>query len=390
MSRNVVKKTTRQPSFSPAGMSRREWMSRAAGGGAILAAGTRARGEAATPGNSAARRQAQAPVQLSMCLSNNPRTRPILDGSIRADGIEFDAITLSVPEMFYRQLEFAEFDISEMSCSSLFIAIGNGDTRFVALPIFTSRRFYHTGILVRRDRGIERPEDLKGKRVGVPEYQQTAALWVRGVLEHEFGVRARDMDWHMERTEELSHGAATGFRPPEGVSFQYIPEDKSIGSMLAGGELDAALVYFGGGGGFLDRSTVDLANHPEVRPLFPDAVAEGVRYYRKTGFHPINHCVVVKREIVEANPWVPLRVFEAFVEAKDLVNRQSIDSAAVYFNLGFVPDEYRQALDADPYPYGGGTNRNILEAMTRFSYEQDLTPRMLSLDEVFHPDTLEL
>ena len=154
-------------------------------------------------------------VRLSMCLSSNPRTRPLLEGRMAADGIDLAISTAHPSEMFWRQLHFSEFDISEMSCSALFMAVANGDTRWVALPVFTSRRFFHTGILVRADRGIERPEDLKEKRVAVPEYQQTAALWCRAVLEHEFGVTPFDMDWYMERTETGSHGSATGSSHPK-------------------------------------------------------------------------------------------------------------------------------------------------------------------------------
>ena len=151
-----------------------------------------------------------------------------------------------------------------MSCSSFLIAIARGDTRFVGLPIFTTRRFFHTSILVRRAAGIETPADLRGKRVGVPEYQQTAALWGRGVLQHEFGVAAKDMEFWMERTPEMSHGGATGFKPPPGVTVNQIPADKSIGSMMLAGELDAALHYLSGRN-LVDRSRADLANQPGLQ-----------------------------------------------------------------------------------------------------------------------------
>ena len=161
--------------------------------------------------------------------------------------------------------------------------------------------FYHTDILVRNDAKIDKPADLKGKRVGVPEYQQTAALWVRGVLENEFGVAPSDMEFWMERNPAKSHGGATGFKPPPGVTVNQIPEDKSIGSMMVSGELDAVMFYLVDPN-LIDRSTVDLHNHPDIKPLFPDPLAEGVRYYKKTGIFPINHGMVIKREIAEQHP----------------------------------------------------------------------------------------
>ena len=151
-------------------------------------------------------------LQLSLAITNNPRTWPIIDGRATADGIDFTTSVIDPSEMFWRQLHYAEFDVSEMSMSSLTIATSQGRTQWVALPVFTTREFFHLRILVRAASGIQAPADLKGKRVGVPEYQQTAAIWGRGVLQHEFGVHPRDMEFFMERTPETSHGGSTGFR----------------------------------------------------------------------------------------------------------------------------------------------------------------------------------
>jgi 4,5-dihydroxyphthalate decarboxylase len=356
-------------------LSRREWLSLAAGTGALAAA---------------PRIGAQASkVQLSMCLSDNDRTRPLREGRVKADGLDLVISTAHPSEMFWRELHFSEFDISEMSCSSLLMAIAHGDKRFVAIPVFTSRSFFHTGILVRTDRGIERPADLKGKKVAVPEYQQTAALWCRAALQHEFGVTPLDIDWYMERTEELSHASATGFEPPKGLRFQHIPETENIGSMLLAGKIDASLLYLNEVN-LVDRSRVDLRNRTEVRTLFRDPAAEGIRYYKKTGFYPINHCVVFKREVADKYPWAVLNVFKAFDEARNVIREQGLAAAAVYFDLGLVSPEERKAFDADPYAYGLKANRNVLEAITQFSSEQGLTPRKLKLEEVFHPATLDL
>ena len=182
-------------------------------------------------------------LQLSLAITSNPRTWPIIDGRVKPNGIDFAKTVLGPAEMFWRQLSFAEFDVSEMSMSELMMIRDRGDDRFVGIPVFTTRRFYHTGILVRKDAGIASPADLEGKRVGVPEYVQTSALWTRGVLENEFGVAPKDMTFFMERVPARSHAGAIGFKTPAGVTINQIPPEKSIASMLLTGELDACMSY---------------------------------------------------------------------------------------------------------------------------------------------------
>src|ERR1700680_3901691 len=168
-------------------------------------------------------------LQLSLAITSNPRTWPILDGTAKPDGIELVPTILHPSEMFWRQLRFADFDLSEMSVSSLMMARAGGDERWLGLPVFTTRKFFHTEILVRRDSGIDTPADLKGRRVGVPEYQQTAALWTRGVLQHEFGVAPKEIEFWMERPPSRSHGGATGFVPPPGVTGRQVPPGEETG-----------------------------------------------------------------------------------------------------------------------------------------------------------------
>jgi 4,5-dihydroxyphthalate decarboxylase len=330
-----------------------------------------------------------AKLQLSLIMGANDRSRPVLNGSVQPDGIDLTCTVAHPSEIFWRQLKFQEFDVSEMSLSSLLMAVANGNTDWVGLPIFTSRRFFHTGVWIRTDRGIEKPEDLKGKRVGVPEYQQTAALWSRGVLKHEFGVDPQDIEWWMERTEERSHGGATGFQPPPGVRFNRIPGDDSIGNMLMDGRLDATLLYLTDNN-LVDRSRITLEGNPEFRLLFPDPTAEGRRYYQKTGIFPINHGMVVRRSIYEQNPWVVLNIFNAFRKAKDDVAARTRDMVATHIDLGLLPVDAKKALATDTYPYGVKSNKLVLETVTEYSHEQGLTPRKVSLDEVFAPSTLDL
>jgi 4,5-dihydroxyphthalate decarboxylase len=259
-------------------------------------------------------------LQLSLGIASNPRSWPILDGTVQPDGIDLISSVVFPSELFWRQLKFADFDVSEMSFSSLMMARSRGDDRWVGLPVFTTRRFFHTGILARRDSGINSPADLKGRRVGVPEYQQTAALWTRGILQHEFGVAPSDMEFWMERTPDISHAGATGFTPPPGVTIKQIPAEKNIGSMMLSGELEATLLYLREAN-LVDRSTADLWNHPDIKPVFPDPVVEGIRYFRKTGLYPINHGMVIKREIAEKHPWVVLNLFKAFERDNEIADQ---------------------------------------------------------------------
>jgi 4,5-dihydroxyphthalate decarboxylase len=327
-------------------------------------------------------------LQLSLGIASNARSWPILDGTVQPDGIDLIPSVVFASELFWRQLKFADFDVSEMSFSSLMVARSRGDDRWVGLPVFTTRRFFHTGILARRDAGIDSVADLKGKRVGVPEYQQTAALWTRGILEHEFGVAPREMEFWMERTPEISHAGATGFTPPPGVVINQIPAEKNIGSMMLSGELEATLLYLREAN-LVDRSTADLWNHPDIKPVFPDPVAEGIRYFRKTGIYPINHGMVIKREIVEKHPWVVLNLFKAFERANEVADQIRMEQLEYHIACGKLPRELVPEMKIPLALHGINSNRAVLETAAAYSHEQGLTPRLMKLDEIFAPSTME-
>ena len=321
-------------------------------------------------------------LQFSIGLTSNPRTWPIVDGQVRPDAIDLVPTVLHPSELFWRQLRFSEFDVAEMSVSSLLMAKSKGDDRFVGIPVFTTRRFFHTGILVRRAAKIEVPGDLKGKRVGVPEYQQTAALWARGVLQHEFGVAPKDMEFWMERSPSHSHGGATGFAPPPGVTVHRIPLEKNIGSMMLSGELDAVLFYLVDPN-LIDRSTANLSTHPDIKTLFPDPLAEGIRYHRKTGLYPINHGMVIRRELDEKHPWAVLNILKAFNRANEVANSQRLEHTEYHVETGLLPADAGTALRVPIVSHGIAANRRVLETVAQYSLEQGLTPRLMQLDELF-------
>lgn len=332
-------------------------------------------------------------LPLSIALSDNPNTRPLINGVVAAEGIDLTATVIHPSEMFWRQLRFAEFDVSEMSMSSLLISTARGaplgPTPWLALPVFTTREFFHTRILVRADAGIASPADLRGKRVGVPEYQQTAAIWGRGVLENEFGVRPRDMEFFMERVADKSHGGATGFEPPAGVTVHQIPASTNIGEMLVGGELDATLLYLTDRN-LVDRSRIDLSADKRVRALFSDRAAEGRRYYAKTGIYPINHAVVVRRSLVQQHPWIALNLYSAFAAARTQVLRAGAAALASHFETGVIAEEVRKALATDPMAYGVKATRKVLETIAQYVHAQGLTDRLVKIEELFAPATLDL
>jgi 4,5-dihydroxyphthalate decarboxylase len=333
--------------------------------------------------------QSSARLELSIALSDNENTRPLLDGEIQPQGVKLLPSAVHPSEMFWRQLKFGDFDISEMSMSSLTIATSHGPTPWVALPVFTTREFFHTRILVRADAGLDVPADLRNTRMGVPEYQQTAAIWGRGVLQHEFGVHPREIDWYMERTPDKSHGGATAFTPPHGVRVTQVPPATDLGEMLLRGELHGTLLYLANRN-LVDRSRADLTADPRFKYLFPDRKAEGRRYFAKNGIYPINHAVVVRRSLLERHPWLALNLYHAFAAARAEVVRRGQLMLKSYDDLGLLGADTQRALAFDPMAYGVKANRRVLDTITQYVHEQGLTPRRVGLEEIFASSTLDL
>jgi 4,5-dihydroxyphthalate decarboxylase len=282
-----------------------------------------------------------------------------------------------------------------MSMSSYLIARERGFD-MIALPVFPSRRLFHTELSYNTDSGIKQPGDLAGKRIGVGEYQQTAALWQRGILEHDFGVSQYKVHWYMERTEELSHGGATGFTPPQGISFQRILPDKSMASMLVSNELDAAAIN----SPWKNMPNVIGRSHripgaegdwSKVKLLFPDRRAEGARFYKKYGFLPVNHAYTIRGDIYKKYPWVAFNLYTGFVKAKEYFNAKLVDSipSALFFGREYL-SMTQETFGKDPYPYGVKSNRKMLETLIDFSHEQGLTAKKMKIEELFAESTLDL
>lgn len=336
-----------------------------------------------------------AKLRLSFISGYNERVQPLLDGTVEPEGAELIP-TLSDPsETFWRQLNFQEFEISEMSLSSYLIAKARGFD-MIAIPVFPARRFMHAQLSYHVDSGVKEPGDLVGKRIGVGEYQQTAALWTRGILEHDFGVSQYKVHWFMERSEELSHGGATGFTPPAGISFDRVPPDKSLASMLVDHEIDAASVHraFQRETNIIDRSTHIRArggDWSKVKPLFPDFMGEGERFFQKHGYIPANHAYVIRGDVHRQHPWLAFNLYKAFVKAKELAQERLAESipSGLIFGAQYL-GMTRKIFGADPFPYGVKANREMLQTIIDFSHEQGLTTEKSKIEELFAPSTLEL
>jgi 4,5-dihydroxyphthalate decarboxylase len=336
-----------------------------------------------------------AKLKLGFISAYNERVDALMKGIVRAEGIELMPVYSHPSETFFRQLKFQEFEIGEMSMSSYLIARERG-IDMIALPVFPSRRLFHAELSYHVDSGIQKPEDIVGKRIGVGEYQQTAALWQRGILEHDFGVSQYKVHWYMERTEELSHGGATGFQPPPGLSFQRIAPEKSMASMLVGNELDVAAINSPWKNtpttiGRSHRITGADGDWSKVKLLFADRIAEGQRFFQKWNFLPVNHAYTIRGDVYKRHPWVAFNLFTAFVKAKEHFNARLMDSipSALFFGREYLA--MTQAVyGQDPFPYGLKANRKMLETLIDFSHEQGLITKKPQTEELFAESTLGL
>lgn len=333
-------------------------------------------------------------LPLSFISAYNERVEPLMNGAVQAEGIELIPTYSHPAETFWRQLKYGEFEVAEMSLSSYLIAKSRG-ADMVALPVFPSRRLFQTELSYHADSGIAKPQDVAGKKLGVAEYQQTAALWIRGILEHDFGVSQYQIHWYMERSEEMSHGAATGFKPPPGISFNRIPQNKSLASTLLENELDVAHVAspFVLKANALDRSSRigGKGDWSKIRPLFPDRMVEAARFYKKHGFLPVNHTYIIRGDIYKKYPWVAFNLYAGFVKAKALARERLLETipSALFFGPEYAAMT-RDIVGDDPFPYGVKANRAMLDTITSYSYEQGLTPRKMTAEELFAEQTLEL
>ena len=310
-------------------------------------------------------------LPLTLACGDYEIVRALKEGIVKPDGIDLTVLTgMDSATRHWRFLRNREFDMAELSGCAYISACGKG-LPFTALPVFLHRRFRHGFIFINRDKGITKPADLIGRKAGVKSWQVTAILWMRGILEHEYGVPHKELKWFAELDEDVD------FDPPKDLDLTRLAHDKSVEHMLAEGELDVLLHSS------LIKPLVD--GDKRVGRLFPDFKQEEMRYYEKTGNFPIMHVTGIKREIVEKHPWVPINMYHAFNQAKDIAMKRMENPRIVplaWYREAW--EEQEQILGTDPWQYGlGEQNRKNFETMVRFSVEQGIIDRPLSLDELF-------
>jgi len=317
-------------------------------------------------------------LDLTLAIGDYDRTSALKTGLVRPQGVDLNILTLTPEEIFYRMGRFREFDACEFSLSTYTIRRGRGEP-LIAIPVFPSKMFRHSSIFIGDKAGIREPKDLRGKRVGVPKYHMTAAVWIRGLLEDEYGVATKDIRW-FEGGEGAKVKEVDVTLPPD-VRLEHVPDGKNLGDMVAAGELDAFI-----------GARRPAAYGKGVSRLFPDFRKVERAYYERTGIFPIMHTVVLKEEQVTHHPWLPRSLYDAFTEAKRLAYERLHFTAALLTSLPWQvaeAEETRALMGDDPFAYGIARNRKTVEALAAYSFRQNLAPRRLTVEEMFVPSMLD-
>jgi 4,5-dihydroxyphthalate decarboxylase len=321
-------------------------------------------------------------VRISLACGRYDRTLALRDGRVKIDGIDLTYLPMGPAEIFWRQLQHEEFDASEMSLSAYIMEVSEDSPRFVGIPVFPSRVFRRAYVAVNVDAGIERGEDLKGKRIGVPEYHMTAALFIRGFLSDDHGVKAGDVEWIQAGQVTPGRKERVELKLPPEISVTHEPR-RTLEEMLVSGEVDAVL------GAYTPQCILD--GHPKVRRLYDDPISLEKEAFRRTGIFPIMHMIAVRREVYEGNPWIATSLKRAFEDAKQVAYEDISDHGASSSILPFFQWEHERTikeLGEDFWPYGVEANRPTLEAAVRYSYEQGLSRRPVEVEELFPPALL--
>ena len=322
-------------------------------------------------------------LKLSLACWNYDRTRALQDGSVQPDGIDLTYLDLPVEETFFRMLRNREFDVAELSLSSYSVSMFREPRPFVAIPVFPSRFFRHSSIYVNSNAGIREPRDLIGKRIGTPEYQMTAPVWIRGILQDEYGVDPAGVEYCTGGEEEPGREEKLKLDLPAKFRVTRIGAGQTLAAMLADGDIDALHAA---------RIPSTFVSRPgSVRRLFENYVEVERAYYRKTRIFPIMHTVAIRRDVYKANPWIAQSLTKAFVQAKQRVYQNLYTTSALTTMLPWQiaqVEEVRSDMGDDWWPYGFEANRHVLDTFLRYHHEQGLSPRRLQPEELFAPETL--
>ncbi|MEZ5651078.1 MAG: ABC transporter substrate-binding protein [Burkholderiaceae bacterium] len=323
-------------------------------------------------------------LPLSIAVGDYDRTRPLVDGRVAIDGVDPVMMLLSPEEMFFRAFRHRAFDVSELSLSSYVVSLTRDDPPYVAVPVFLSRAFRHTSIYIRTDRGIERPQDLRGRRIGIAEYQLTANVWARAILESEYGVRPADIEWIRGGMNSPGRPEKIAIELPPDVRLENAPQGRALNDMLAAGEID----------GFIGPRWPACfeAGHPHVGRLFSNSIDVASDWYSRTKIFPIMHVLGVRRPLADAHPWLPGALLKAFTAAKAVAAEALNDTSATKVTMPFVEDSLHRAralMGHDFWSYGLADNRHVLDTFLEHHHRQGLSTRRVGVDELFHPAATE-
>jgi 4,5-dihydroxyphthalate decarboxylase len=321
-------------------------------------------------------------VTLTLAISRYDHVEDLVVGRIVPEGVRLTCLSLPIEEIFFRFLKYREWDVSELSFGKYAALISQGDASLTAIPVFPSRIFRHSSIYVRRDGPVRGPEDLAGKRIGLPEWAQTAAVYSRGLLAHQYGIDLAGIDWIQAGVNEPGRVEKVALNLPSGLRLTPAPT-KSLSRMLVDGEVDAVL------SAHAPQCFED--GHPNVTRLFEDAMTVEAAYYRATGIFPIMHVVALKRALVEAQPWIAMSLLKAFEEAKRRSVARALEVTAPRFPIPWCYEHARRAQELfgeDHWPYGVDRNRTTLEAFLQYAHEQGVCHRRLAPEDLFPPQVL--
>jgi len=316
-------------------------------------------------------------LPLTLAISEYDHVRDLVSGRVKPEGIQLTALSLSIEEIFYRFTLYREWDVSEMSMGKYVALRSQGDTSLSALPVFPSRVFRQSSIFVRSEGGLRGPADLRGKRVGLPEWAQTAAIYTRGWLAHQVGIPLAEIRWVQAGVNEPGRSEKVALSLPPGIAIER-PAGKSLNQMLLAGELDAVMTAH--------PPAAFEAGDPRVRRLVEDFVPLEEAYWRATRIFPIMHCVAVKTSVLEAHPWVAMNLLTAFERAKERSIARAFEATASRFPIPWTFDHARRAqamFEGGYWPYGVHPNRVTLEAFLGYAHEQGVTARRLQPEELF-------
>jgi 4,5-dihydroxyphthalate decarboxylase len=322
------------------------------------------------------------PLAISLACQNSDRTRPLLDGRVRIEGVAFNWVPVDPEEIFHRAFRNQEFDVCEISLATHLTLTSRGGSPFTGVPAFLSRAFRHSAIYVRRDRGIETPADLAGKRIGVPDYQQTAGLWVRGMLLDDYGVDPAQIHWLTGGQEQPGRAPRTQLAMPAPISITPIGATQTLSALLLAGEIDAIIG---------PRAPTCLAARPDlIARLFPDFRAAEEDYFRRTKMFPLMHCIGIRNDLAARHPWLAASLLKAFAEAKEICLRDMQQVNFLRSTLPWLSDDLarvKTVMGEDFWPYGVEDNRAELEAMARYALADGLAPRLVAPAELFSAAT---